>query len=260
MSDDFPPHHLHHAPPDHRPQATYLIVAMCERFLKTPTPIANAPTGSAPTSPDAPPPSPATPTGNAATTDPSTRIRTFTHPNTHTTTKPPASTHPEAVSPESGYELVPASGDVTAPAGAHDPADPSTLESAPLTAAPAHTTTAPATASPTTTNTTTTTNVKATVSATLTLASAIFILYNLFAGYSALPLHPALLLFLVLAIYVVVFYCEGLKIAIVSSSHLSREQVIEMGYSPAIHDILASKVDGVSKFLLGRQMIVVPLG
>lgn len=52
----------------------------------------------------------------------------------------------------------------------------------------------------------------------------------------------------------------GLKIAIVGSGHLSREEVLAKDYPVGIYDILANRADGIPKFLLGRQLIVVPMG
>jgi hypothetical protein len=52
----------------------------------------------------------------------------------------------------------------------------------------------------------------------------------------------------------------GLKIAIVGSGHLTRRELIERDYDTRIHDLLASQNEGITRFLLGRQLIVVPLG
>lgn len=100
------------------------------------------------------------------------------------------------------------------------------------------------------------------ISLLLTLACAAYLCYNVTSGRSSVPL-PALLLFLIIALtYIVVFYCEGLKIAIVSTSHLSRDEFISFGHPAIIYDVLqaAGGDSGVSKFLLGRQMLVVPCG
>jgi hypothetical protein len=55
--------------------------------------------------------------------------------------------------------------------------------------------------------------------------------------------------------------CSGLKVAIVGSSHLSEVELNHREYSTAIHSTLHyyHHSNGVQKFLLGRQLIVVPL-
>jgi hypothetical protein len=55
-------------------------------------------------------------------------------------------------------------------------------------------------------------------------------------------------------------FLSGLKIAIVGSGHLTRRELIERDYDTRIHDLLASQNEGITRFLLGRQLIVVPLG
>jgi hypothetical protein len=52
----------------------------------------------------------------------------------------------------------------------------------------------------------------------------------------------------------------GLKIAIVGSGHLTRKELEDNGYDTTIHNILARREDGIARFLLGRQLICVPMG
>ena len=96
----------------------------------------------------------------------------------------------------------------------------------------------------------------------LFLSSAGFLLYNMIVGNSSLsddvPSYG--LIIITLLIYLLVFYCEGLKIAIVSTCNLSIEEQQMLGYNTNIKKSLSNGDDGVGRFLLGRQMIVVPLG
>ena len=96
----------------------------------------------------------------------------------------------------------------------------------------------------------------------LFLSSAGFLLYNIIVGNSSLSddVPPYALLIITLLIYLLVFYCEGLKIAIVSTCNLSLEEQQMLGYNTNIKKSLSNGDDGVGRFLLGRQMIVVPLG
>ena len=104
--------------------------------------------------------------------------------------------------------------------------------------------------------------VKKAVSLGLFLSSAGFLLYNMIVGNSSfsddVPSYG--LVVITLLIYLLVFYCEGLKIAIVSTCNLSMEEQQTLGYSTNIKTSLSNGDDGVGRFLLGRQMIVVPLG
>lgn len=120
-------------------------------------------------------------------------------------------------------------------------------------------------------------------SSILFLLSFIYLFYNIGKNNSSLNMIPPYLLVVItLLIYVMVFYCEGLKVAIVSTSRLSLEQQTSLGYDTKIKSILSvyQGDEGVGKrfflyfknyykhlitaklgkFLLGRQMIVVPLG
>ena len=53
-----------------------------------------------------------------------------------------------------------------------------------------------------------------------------YLLVNLCMERSIIALHPILLLLLLAVVYVVIFYCEGLKIAVVSSAHLTRDELL----------------------------------
>ena len=96
----------------------------------------------------------------------------------------------------------------------------------------------------------------------LFLSSAGFLLYNMIVGNSSLSddVPPYALVIITLLIYLLVFYCEGLKIAIVSTCNLSLEEQQMLGYNTNIKKSLSNGDDGVGRFLLGRQLIVVPLG
>ena len=97
----------------------------------------------------------------------------------------------------------------------------------------------------------------------LFVSSFTYILYNIGKNNSSLNIIPPyILIAITLLVYLLVFYCEGLKIAIVSTSQLSLEQQVSLGYNTKIKSILLNYQgdEGVGKFLLGRQMIVVPLG
>lgn len=69
-------------------------------------------------------------------------------------------------------------------------------------------------------------------------ACVIYLVRNLFSGRSIVPLHPVLLLLIIIGVYYIVFLCEGLKIAIVSIAHLSREELLAKEYSADVYDIL----------------------
>jgi hypothetical protein len=80
--------------------------------------------------------------------------------------------------------------------------------------------------------------VKIFLSTLLQSACTIWLLHNLFEGRSIVALDPWLLLFLVLLTYYIIFLAEGLKIAVVSMAHMSRDDVAAAGYSLAIYDLL----------------------
>ena len=106
---------------------------------------------------------------------------------------------------------------------------------------------------------------KVIVSGILWLASGVYMLYSLIDNRSQLQsIHPALLIFMLIIVYVIVWYCEGLKIAIVGTGHCSREDLIARGYSPVLHDVMVERAGstaaGIPQFMLGRQLIVVPCG
>ena len=103
-------------------------------------------------------------------------------------------------------------------------------------------------------------NTKVIVSSLVTLTCFIFMMVSICLNRSITKLHPVVILFLLTLLYVMVFYCEGLKIAIVSTAHLDRNECIDKGFDVAIYDLLRAngREDGVQRFLLGRQQIVVP--
>jgi len=89
----------------------------------------------------------------------------------------------------------------------------------------------------------------------LFLSSAGFLLYNIIVGNSSLSddVPPYALLIITLLIYLLVFYCEGLKIAIVSTCNLSLEEQQMLGYNTNIKKNLSNGDDGVGRFLLGNN-------
>lgn len=109
-------------------------------------------------------------------------------------------------------------------------------------------------------------------------ACAAFLCYNIAQGRSLLSsLQPSLIFVLVVCTWILVFYCEGLKVAVVGTSSLTRAEYLQQEFPLSIYNTLhgvrkeqendgdsslssvADKED-VSRFLLGRQMIVVPCG
>lgn len=107
-----------------------------------------------------------------------------------------------------------------------------------------------------------TSTVKCIFSCLLTLASAAFVCYSIAMGYSILELAPSALYVCLVLMYVLVFYCGGTKIAIVTCSSFTREELVERSLPTQFYDILTSKEmwDRAAAFLQGRQMLVVPAG
>ena len=107
---------------------------------------------------------------------------------------------------------------------------------------------------------------------------AYYLMTHLLRGHSVVGAPAWALLLVILMVYYVIFLAEGMKIALVGIAHLSKETVQAMGYDMSIYRLLANpeaslssdevvsldRQDSereyeVSRFLLGRQMIVVPL-
>ena len=106
--------------------------------------------------------------------------------------------------------------------------------------------------------------IKVIISTAIFFASGIYIMVSLFTHMSLLDLTPFVLLLILLTLYVIVFYCEGLKIALVGTANFSTTELEARGYPTTLHDILiadsGSTAVGIPNFLLGRQMMVVPAG
>lgn len=122
--------------------------------------------------------------------------------------------------------------------------------------------------------------IKYIISTLITLCCIAFTVYGILMGYNGLSFSILIQSVVCITALLIIFYCEGLKISIVSTSHLIRpvgrkskaSPHIFPGYIRAadIHHLLSPKIDTlplienevedrVKKFLLGRQMIVVPL-
>lgn len=101
------------------------------------------------------------------------------------------------------------------------------------------------------------------ISTAITFFCIGFIIYCTSMGYSSLETPIPVQFFLLAFAMVFQFYCEGMKVAAVTLSHVSPEIFEQEGFSQAgkVQNLLTSQgEDGVKKFLLGRQLIVVPLG
>eukprot|EP00602_Paraphysomonas_sp_CaronLab_P003171 CAMPEP_0185039316 /NCGR_PEP_ID=MMETSP1103-20130426/36053_1 /TAXON_ID=36769 /ORGANISM="Paraphysomonas bandaiensis, Strain Caron Lab Isolate" /LENGTH=532 /DNA_ID=CAMNT_0027578157 /DNA_START=126 /DNA_END=1724 /DNA_ORIENTATION=+ len=95
----------------------------------------------------------------------------------------------------------------------------------------------------------------------LTVLCIVFVLGCIGSGHSMLEINVGVQFFLGFLALVIVTYCEGLKVAVVSTTHLDSEDMKAYPTAYKIHRLLNSSVsEGVKKFLLGRQLTVVPLG
>eukprot|EP00603_Paraphysomonas_imperforata_P004776 CAMPEP_0114444484 /NCGR_PEP_ID=MMETSP0103-20121206/18110_1 /TAXON_ID=37642 ORGANISM="Paraphysomonas imperforata, Strain PA2" /NCGR_SAMPLE_ID=MMETSP0103 /ASSEMBLY_ACC=CAM_ASM_000201 /LENGTH=437 /DNA_ID=CAMNT_0001616023 /DNA_START=380 /DNA_END=1696 /DNA_ORIENTATION=+ len=100
------------------------------------------------------------------------------------------------------------------------------------------------------------------LSTIFTLVCFAFLIYGLAMRYSLINLTLPLQLLLLFLSMVVIVYCEGMKVSIVSTTHIDSEEMKET-HKTAYHVHKLLNVDtseGVKKFLLGRQMLVVSLG
>jgi hypothetical protein len=103
---------------------------------------------------------------------------------------------------------------------------------------------------------------KYTLSTTLTALCFVFVIYCLASGHSLIKLSLPVQLLLLFLSMVIITYCEGMKVSIVSTTHIDSEDLKDthpIAYQ--VHKLLnADTSEGVKKFLLGRQLTVVPLG
>lgn len=101
-------------------------------------------------------------------------------------------------------------------------------------------------------------------SSILTLFSVFFIIYCTSMGYSSFNGSVAVQFSLLLIAMTIGFYCEGLKVAVISLSHVTdTTELISKGYTRSARTqalLIRCQPDGVNRFFLGRQLIVVPLG
>lgn len=105
-------------------------------------------------------------------------------------------------------------------------------------------------------------------STVLTLSSIAFIGYCLSSGYSTFEASIAVQCIVLSIALIVIFYCEGVKVAVVSNAEYAvaytegdlfrKEANVSNRYKIGI--LLRNKPDGIERFLLGRQQIVVPFG
>jgi hypothetical protein len=101
--------------------------------------------------------------------------------------------------------------------------------------------------------------IKSIFSGILTLGCMGFLMYNISNGHSILTTSIPLAFIFLLIPWLTMFYAEGIKIAIISSSTLEIEELVHQDYPLAIMG-LVSENEGIPRFLLGRQMLVVPMG
>jgi hypothetical protein len=91
-----------------------------------------------------------------------------------------------------------------------------------------------------------------------------FLVYALSYRYSSSEWPLIAQIIILISALIIIFYCEGLKIAIVSASSVDmNSQTAQSNYGQKalnILNLLEKPQGGVKRFLLGRQMIVVPLG
>lgn len=103
---------------------------------------------------------------------------------------------------------------------------------------------------------------KYTLSTFMTALCFAFVFYCLATGHSLIKLSLPLQLLLLFLSMVIITYCEGMKVSIVSTTHIDSED-LKGNYRIAykVHKLLNFDTsEGVKKFLLGRQLTVVPLG
>ena len=104
--------------------------------------------------------------------------------------------------------------------------------------------------------------VKYTLSTTMMVLSFTFVFYCLAMGHSLIDVSFPVQLLLLFLSMTIITYCEGMKVSIVSTSHIESEDLKEshrIAYK--VHKLLNVDVsEGIKKFLLGRQLTVVPLG
>lgn len=103
---------------------------------------------------------------------------------------------------------------------------------------------------------------KYTLSTTVMAMCFAFVFYCLYSGNSLINIPFPLQLLLLFLSMTIITYCEGMKVSIVSTTHIDSEDLKDshrIAYK--VHKLLNRETsEGVKKFLLGRQLTVVPLG
>ena len=103
---------------------------------------------------------------------------------------------------------------------------------------------------------------KYTLSTFVTALCFVFVFYCLATGHSLIKLSLPLQIFFLFLSMVIITYCEGMKVSIVSTTHIDSDDLKDthrIAYK--VHKLLNYDTsEGVKKFLLGRQLTVVPLG
>ena len=90
------------------------------------------------------------------------------------------------------------------------------------------------------------------------VTAAFIVFYGIVSRRSLLPLHPAILLALLLIAYTALFYLEGLQIAVISAQHVTEDEISPaMKRAQLLHSYLTHKHDNVKRFLIGRQFLVI---
>lgn len=102
---------------------------------------------------------------------------------------------------------------------------------------------------------------KYTLSTAMALMCLMWVLFCIGSGYSSSSGPIIAHYFLVVLALIVVFYCEGLKVAVVGTCYLEKDDpsLLASPAAASIHALLNEQPEGVQRFLLGRQLIVVPL-
>eukprot|EP00603_Paraphysomonas_imperforata_P002008 CAMPEP_0114427034 /NCGR_PEP_ID=MMETSP0103-20121206/8126_1 /TAXON_ID=37642 ORGANISM="Paraphysomonas imperforata, Strain PA2" /NCGR_SAMPLE_ID=MMETSP0103 /ASSEMBLY_ACC=CAM_ASM_000201 /LENGTH=503 /DNA_ID=CAMNT_0001596055 /DNA_START=273 /DNA_END=1784 /DNA_ORIENTATION=+ len=103
--------------------------------------------------------------------------------------------------------------------------------------------------------------IKVAFSTLLTVLCVAFVIGSIGTGHSSVDISVGAAFVVSLLVLVIVTYCEGLKVAVVSTTHLRSDDLGDWPNAQRVHQLLNNDVkEGVKKFLIGRQLTVVPLG
>jgi hypothetical protein len=125
-------------------------------------------------------------------------------------------------------------------------------------------------------------------STVLTVLCVAFVIGSIGSGHSSVDINVGAAYVISLVVLVIVTYCEGLKVAVVSTTHLNSDDLGDWPIAQRVHRLLNKGMktpflfycciyfnlyihlivvyfrsdvkEGVKKFLIGRQLTVVPLG